>query len=272
MGFRKLHDFNLALLGKQAWRLVTQAESLVGKVFKARYYPNGNFLTAELGSNPSFVWRSIIAAQDLLKSGLACRVGNGSTIDIEDAPWLPCESDPYVHTKHEALRGNKVSALMTGNHGSWDIDLVKDIFIERDVNLILSVPVQAMDNDSWFWRKDKFGQYTVKSAYASIRESVTGNHTSSNSGFWNKIWNLKIPLKVKHFMWRAICDCLPTKTQLRSKKVEVDSRCPVCNLAEETVVHTLITCPMSVLCWQQLNYTHDEHTNTNVKDWIIGMT
>lgn len=68
MGFRKLHDFNLALLGKQAWRLITQEQSLVSKIFKARYYPNGNFLTAKVGANPSFVWRSILATQELLNS------------------------------------------------------------------------------------------------------------------------------------------------------------------------------------------------------------
>ncbi|XP_074341885.1 putative mitochondrial protein AtMg00310 [Apium graveolens] len=36
MGFRKLHDFNIALIGKQGWRLLTHPEKLVSKVYKAR--------------------------------------------------------------------------------------------------------------------------------------------------------------------------------------------------------------------------------------------
>lgn len=89
-----------------------------------------------------------------MKSGMTRRVGTGVTIDTEVDPWLPCDNDPYIHTKHEALRRNKVCALMTENHDSWDIDLVKDIFNERDANLILSIPLQGTNNDSWFWRRD----------------------------------------------------------------------------------------------------------------------
>lgn len=69
MGFRNLRDFNLALLGKQAWRLLNNEESLVTKIFKARYFPKCSFLDAELGSNPSFIWRSIWASQELIKKG-----------------------------------------------------------------------------------------------------------------------------------------------------------------------------------------------------------
>lgn len=101
MGFRKLHDFNLAvLLGKQTWRLITKPESMMSRVFKARYYPDGNFLTAKIGANPSYAWRSIIESHELLKAGLARRVGNGSNVDIVNDPWLPCENDPYINAVH----------------------------------------------------------------------------------------------------------------------------------------------------------------------------
>lgn len=49
MGFRKLRDFNLALLGKQAWHLLNNDDSLVTKVFKAWYFPRSSVLDAKLG-------------------------------------------------------------------------------------------------------------------------------------------------------------------------------------------------------------------------------
>lgn len=55
MGFRNLRNFNLALVGKQAWRFITNEQSLVSRVYKARYYPNDTFLCAKTGSNPSYV-------------------------------------------------------------------------------------------------------------------------------------------------------------------------------------------------------------------------
>jgi hypothetical protein len=79
MGFRDLESFNKALLAKQCWRILQNPESLVAKIFKAKYFPRGMILTAQLGRRPSYVWKSLWAAQDLLKTGIKWRVGNGST-------------------------------------------------------------------------------------------------------------------------------------------------------------------------------------------------
>lgn len=83
---RHIHDFNIALLGKQGWRLMCNPESLVARVYKAKYYPRSSFLAAKVGSNPSFIWRSLIAAQDMLKQGTICRVGTGTSINIKSGP------------------------------------------------------------------------------------------------------------------------------------------------------------------------------------------
>ena len=69
MGFRDISAFNLAMLAKQAWRLIHQDQSLFYRVYKARYFPNCNFLLAEFGSNPSYVWWSLLEARDVIWEG-----------------------------------------------------------------------------------------------------------------------------------------------------------------------------------------------------------
>lgn len=59
MGFRHIHGFNLAMLGKQGWNFLTNPDAMVSQIFQAKYFPNGNFLGSSLGHNPSYVWRSI---------------------------------------------------------------------------------------------------------------------------------------------------------------------------------------------------------------------
>lgn len=40
MGFRNLHSFNLAILVKQGWRILKDDQSLLHKIYKARYFPH----------------------------------------------------------------------------------------------------------------------------------------------------------------------------------------------------------------------------------------
>lgn len=135
MGFRSLRDFNLCLLGKQGWRLLNQPDSLVSRVYKARYYPSGDFLKAELGSNPSFIWRSIVEAQHIVRQGARIRVGNGARIQILNDPWLPCDQNPMVTTSHPNLAERTVSSLIEICSMAWDMDLVRDLFNERMLSL-----------------------------------------------------------------------------------------------------------------------------------------
>ncbi|XP_074367663.1 uncharacterized protein LOC141708083 [Apium graveolens] len=44
LGFKDLTGFNLALFGKHVWKFFTNSQSLVARVFKARYYPNSHLL------------------------------------------------------------------------------------------------------------------------------------------------------------------------------------------------------------------------------------
>jgi len=63
MGFKDFTAFNLAMLGKQGWKLHTEPDSLVSRIFKARYFPSTSYLTSNLGHSPSYVWRSILRAR-----------------------------------------------------------------------------------------------------------------------------------------------------------------------------------------------------------------
>lgn len=165
MGFRNIRDFNVALLAKQAWRLIQFPDKLVSLVFKARYYHASSFLEARLDSNPSYIWRSVLAAQSMVKQGVACRVGNGESINIIADPWLPNEQDPYIHTRNTAIENQTVSSLMITGEKRWDVELIADVFDQRDAELIVNIPLNDQVKGNWYWRKDKLGQYSVKGGY-----------------------------------------------------------------------------------------------------------
>lgn len=59
MGFRSLDAFNLAMIEKQGWRLISYPEAMISIIFKAKNFLRNSFLDSNLGHNSSFAWRSI---------------------------------------------------------------------------------------------------------------------------------------------------------------------------------------------------------------------
>ena len=88
MGFRDIQAFNLAMLAKQAWRLIHHTHSLFYRVYKVRYFPNCSFMEAEIKHSPSFVWWRLVVARKVIMEGSRWRVGNEMQIMADSRNWL----------------------------------------------------------------------------------------------------------------------------------------------------------------------------------------
>ncbi|XP_074351625.1 uncharacterized protein LOC141690750 [Apium graveolens] len=247
LGFKELRSFNLAMLAKQAWRLINNINPLVTQLMRARYYPKSDFLNAKLGANPSYVWRSIMESQDVVRQGCRCRIGDGSSTKIWKVPWLMCPENGFLTTEMvDELQHVTVQSLLDENTGGWDDDVLDDILNERDRELVRQIPLSTRRrDDTWFWLFDDKGKFTVKSCYRNLR----GEAACPDAEFWRKLWNLKLPGKVLNLVWRACRDCLPTTQALALKRVNVPVMCPWCQLCEEDGVHVLFQCSFAREVW-----------------------
>ncbi|XP_075650222.1 uncharacterized protein LOC142620797 [Castanea sativa] len=63
---KEVQDEIKTKFGAQGWRVQKGGESLMHEVFKAKYFSQCDFVEASLGNNPSYAWRSIMAAQDVV--------------------------------------------------------------------------------------------------------------------------------------------------------------------------------------------------------------
>lgn len=89
ISFKKLHYFNLAMLGKQGWRLLSSPSSFVAKVYKTRHFLKTSFVNACVGHNLSYAWQSIMTVKDVIIQGSRVQMGNGQKTLIGKDLWLP---------------------------------------------------------------------------------------------------------------------------------------------------------------------------------------
>ena len=95
-------------------------DSLLYRLFKARYFPNSKFLQASIGNNPSYTWQSIMATQYLVQQGTRWNVGNGNSIRVWGDKWLPTSSTYKVVSPRQFLHADTwVSKLISQDSGAW---------------------------------------------------------------------------------------------------------------------------------------------------------
>ena len=128
LGFRDLKNFNLALLAKQLWRLLHYPNSLLARVLKGRYFRHTNPLEISSSNNPSYGWKSMLAARDLLNKGLRHTIGSGYNTRVWFDQWIPTQS-PRLLRDNGAWRDPKlyVNHLIDHSTGEWKMDLIQNI-------------------------------------------------------------------------------------------------------------------------------------------------
>ncbi|CAL9020040.1 unnamed protein product [Prunus brigantina] len=136
MGFRDFHDFNLALLAKQCWRLLTEPNSLWARLIKARYFPECNFMEATKGSRASWAWAR----------GALCPAP-GAFVD----------------------RNATVETIIDWNSRTWKLDLIRPLLSTEEALAIQRIPIgSSSEVDRLVWPDEKNGKYSVRSGYHNI--------------------------------------------------------------------------------------------------------
>ncbi|XP_075475208.1 uncharacterized protein LOC142505947 [Primulina tabacum] len=221
LGFRKLTEFNRALLAKQLWRLIRYPDSLVSRVLKGRYFMHGSVLEAGLGSNPSYIWRSIL--------------------------WIRISSCPREVT---------VSALI--QDGEWNANLISNSFNPYVAGEILKIPLSVEGTpDILFWRHDAKGQYTVRDGCRTQRGLfLAPEHQLKhpNEDWWPFLRSLSVPPKIRLFWWSIYHDCIPTNQNLSRHHVSVNESCNLCNFSIDSSGHALFFCAAIKHLWKNTSF------------------
>ncbi|XP_042939551.1 uncharacterized protein LOC122274591 [Carya illinoinensis] len=279
LGFRDFQSFNLAMFSKQSWRMLQDPTSLVTRVYKQKYFSKVGLLESNLGSAPSYAWRSIHAGLAMLKKGLLWRVGNGTSINLWKEKWIPTLPSQQI----SSIRGNDVwcevvSDLIDPNLKTWREDLLQELFSNQEIEAIKTIPISLGGReDKMTWQASNNGQYTIKSGYHYQRSLISelegeASRKHSDKDVCKKLWKMKVAPVVKFFVRKACSEALPTCANLTRRKILEDSLCPICKREPETSGRALWGCSAARDVWSQgcikvQKMSH--HNNLFFNVWIL---
>lgn len=179
LSFRNLTSFNKALLAKQVWSLLSKPTTLMARVLKAKYYRTGSILAAQIGSNASFIWRSLCWSCSIIMEGTRWRVASGISIRachdayVDELPSGIPRARENVHDKMT------VAEFITSNR-EWNYERLQRVFQPYAADAISRTVIAKVGEDRCFWQFNELGVYSVKTGYlAAIGYFSSPQHTST---------------------------------------------------------------------------------------------
>ena len=143
-----------------------------------------------MGNNPSYAWRSTMAAQSVVREGIKWRVGNGRNIRIWEDKLLPSTPTHRMASPRLFLHPDTlVGQLIDQENIIWKSDVLAALFLPYEIDIIQSIPLSScLLEDKLVWANGKFN---VCNAYAiATRLSLHPNRgASSNMGLGRQFWN-----------------------------------------------------------------------------------
>ncbi|CAL1412090.1 unnamed protein product [Linum trigynum] len=232
-------------------------------------------MEAELGSNPSYIWRSIMAAKPLMKEGLRWRVGNGEQVRVWWDKWIPSSPNFQVESPVANLGLQaKVAELIDHNTRSWKSNVLQANFNPQDRRRINQIPIpRVQESDVRVWGWDKLGNYSVKSGYHVWRKKkLEGLGERYIPVDWKRLWQLQLPPKVRVFLWKWGSNILPTGANLSKRIREACDECPFCGL-RETQEHILRDCDWAGRIWRPsaLGTLFAEGAEKSSEEWLCDL-
>ncbi|KAL0456090.1 UNVERIFIED_CONTAM: hypothetical protein Slati_0948200 [Sesamum latifolium] len=127
----------------------------------------------------------------------------------------------------------------------WDAELISALSGRRMLILFANYLSANGVSDLLVWHYSPSGLFSVRSAYYLALDL---NSPAGPSGsrwaekLWRRVWQAHIPHKVNVFLWRAVCDILPTASNIKKRLKQQGVTCPLCRSVEEIPIYILLWC------------------------------
>lgn len=178
------------------------------------------------------------------------KVNNGELVSIKTDCWHGSSPLSCSHThlfkasnhKYASVKDMKILWKAPNFEELWNKELSG---YERLDSAYLGTPLDNVHltnkDDSLQWLG--MNKFSTSLCYSKLKMA------NCHNGSWYVIWKLKIPPKVKIFLWQWGHNSIHSWQFLRSRGLLLNSTCKTCLLAEESQDHILWWCPFAIDMW-----------------------
>nr|XP_023918102.1 uncharacterized protein LOC112029645 [Quercus suber] len=227
-----------------------EKDTLLYRVFQPEYFPNGRIFDVEITPHCSFAWKSILQTRVVICKGARWWIGNGTTIDIWGHRWIDDMGGGLIVSPQRDLSLKFVHDLFIPGTQLWDEELIDINFIPLEANCIKSIPVSFRTSKNLLiWPPNPrwllYGEECLYDASHGLSPCL-------------------VPNKVRHFMWRASGEALPTRSNLKYRYVLVNGTCNLCEDHPKDAMHCLWICDHGKCIWLSdptFNFPRARHFN-----------
>jgi hypothetical protein len=272
LGIEVLELKNKCLLSKWLFKLLNE-EGMWQELLHNKYLSQKTLAEVQAKPTDSPFWKGLMRIKNDFFTKGYFKIGNGTSTRFWEDIWLGESSlasqypSLYNIVNHKNVLVAHVLAhvplnigfrrVLSGNKWTTWLHLCQRLMM---VNL-------NNEPDCFMWKLTTNGLFTVKSMY----EDLMNDHTTYLRKY---LWKMKIPLKIKIFMWFLSNKVLLTKDNLAKRQWNGCTKCVFCG-EQETVEHLFLSCPFAKLIWRTVNFTNNLPPPTNITNmfgnWLNGV-
>nr|GEW09192.1 hypothetical protein [Tanacetum cinerariifolium] len=221
-----LKAFNLALLQKWRWRLLSSPNNMWVNIIKALHGQEGGLNNQGCSFND--VWSRIIGTSYFLHSkgiiplnSFCFKVGCSTRVHFWKDFWI---GDSPLHTRSDI--------------GTRNMAYLNDLLLE-----ISQIDI-SVDEDTCTWVLSNDGTFSVKSARRLNDSKLLPSIPTPT------VWDKFLLRKVNIILWRLSLDQLPRRLNLSSRGLDIPTiSCSSCNGNVESADHVFFKCDLVKEIW-----------------------
>lgn len=268
LGVANLDIKNICLLSKWLFKLLN-GDGVWQQLLRNKYLRDKSLTQAVRKPGDSHFWAGLMNVKDKFLKWGYFKVGNGQATRFWKDKWLNNSPLSEQFPNLFNIVRNKTS-LVAEVLSRENLNLsfrrsivgIKLVEWQTMIHLLATVNLTPV-RDTFVWTAHRNGAFSTRSMYYNLISIPNYNRGCL-------LWKLKLPLKIKIFLWYLGRGLILTKDNLAKRRWRGSPKCSFCN-QNENIQHLFFDCYIAKTVWRIIYFTLkiDPPVNINhiMGDW-----